>query len=181
MVRTTITLASFETPLGTMHAGVVEEGICLLEFSEPGRLDRELKQAARLFGAEISYGFHAEIGILQEQLKEYFDGHRRAFDLKLHIRGTEFQELVWKELLKIPYGTTHTYKQQALALKMPGAIRAVGHANGMNRIAIVVPCHRVIGENGKMTGYGGGLWRKRWLLEHERKNCPSPGELFLRD
>jgi AraC family transcriptional regulator of adaptative response/methylated-DNA-[protein]-cysteine methyltransferase len=89
--------------------------------------------------------------------------------------GTGFQQKVWKELLKIPYGTTRTYFQQAKALGDPKAIRAVAHANAMNRIAILVPCHRVIGSNGKLTGYGGGLWRKQWLLELESRQMTLVG------
>lgn len=161
-----------------MLSAAGDQGIFLLEFSEPGRWAKELDQVKDLFGAEITDGFHPLHEKLQKQMEEYFSGKRRTFELDLQIKGTSFQEKVWKELLRIPYGTTRSYGQLAEVLHEPGSVRAVGHANGSNRLAIAVPCHRVIGADGSLTGYGGGLWRKRWLLEHERKNCPSPGELF---
>jgi len=102
-----------------------------------------------------------------EQLKQYFEGSRQDFNLKLNPNGTDFQKNVWKELLTIPFGKTTTYLKQTLALGNEKAIRAVAAANGKNPIWIVVPCHRVIGTNGSLTGYAGGLWRKKWLLEHE--------------
>lgn len=101
------------------------------------------------------------------QLGEYFDGTRRRFDLPLRLHGTEFQQRVWQALIEIPYGTTWSYGQLAQRLGNPNASRAVGLANGSNPISILVPCHRVIGADGSLTGYGGGLERKRWLLEHE--------------
>lgn len=102
-----------------------------------------------------------------EQLTQYFEGSRQDFNLKLNPKGTDFQKNVWKELLTIPFGKTTTYLKQTLALGNEKAIRAVAAANGKNPIWIVVPCHRVIGTNGSLTGYAGGLWRKKWLLEHE--------------
>ena len=106
------------------------------------------------------------------QLDEYFAGTRRDFDLPLAPRGTEFQREVWAVLRTIPFGSTWSYAQVALRLGRPGALRAVGAANGSNPIAIVVPCHRVVGSDGSLTGYGGGLARKRWLLEHEMGERP---------
>ena len=108
--------------------------------------------------------------MLQQQLEEYFVGKRKKFTLPLLTPGTDFQQSVWKELQNISYGTTRSYKQQALALDKGEAVRAVANANGMNRISIVIPCHRVIGEDGHLTRYGGGLWRKKWLLDLEKKN-----------
>lgn len=108
--------------------------------------------------------------VLQEvvtQLSEYFEGKRKDFDLKLNPKGTEFQQKVWKALLEIPYGKTRTYLEQSKILGDVKAIRAVASANGKNPLWIVVPCHRVIGSDGSLTGYAGGLWRKKWLLEHE--------------
>lgn len=102
------------------------------------------------------------------QLQGYFDGQRTEFDLPLRLVGTPFQKQVWNVLLEIPFGETTTYGAQAVRAGHPNAIRAVGAANGKNQIAIIVPCHRVVGANGKLTGYGGGIERKRWLLEHER-------------
>jgi methylated-DNA-[protein]-cysteine S-methyltransferase len=104
---------------------------------------------------------------LRSQLEEYFSGSRREFDLPLHAHGTAFQKRVWAALREIPYGTTASYGATALAIGAPTASRAVGLANGQNPISIVVPCHRVIGANGSLTGYGGGLDAKRWLLSHE--------------
>ncbi len=101
------------------------------------------------------------------QLDEYFQRARREFTFKLDLRGTEFQKRVWRELLNIPHGKMTTYREIALALGDRNALRAVGHANGQNPISIIVPCHRVIGSDGSLTGYGGGLWRKEWLLHFE--------------
>ena len=101
------------------------------------------------------------------QLQEYFEGKRKSFNLKLNPQGTEFQQSVWKELLNIPYGKTRTYLEQTKQIGDPKAIRAVASANGKNPIWIVIPCHRVVGSDGSLTGYAGGVWRKKWLLEHE--------------
>ncbi len=103
------------------------------------------------------------------QLDEYFRGRRTSFSLKLSLKGTDFQQKVWRQLLKIPYGETLSYKNVAKAIGRPRSTRAVGGANHNNAIGIIVPCHRVIGHNGKLVGYGGGLWRKEWLLRHERR------------
>ncbi len=101
------------------------------------------------------------------QLREYFAGERKVFDLQLRALGTDFQHRAWRALVAIPYGETRTYGQQAAALGSPNASRAVGRANSLNPLPIVVPCHRVIGSKGQLTGFAGGLQRKRWLLEHE--------------
>jgi len=103
------------------------------------------------------------------QLKEYFKGLRQDFDLPLALSGTTFQKKVWRELMKIPYGETLSYGEIARRIDNPRACRAVGNANNRNKIAILIPCHRVIGANGALVGYGGELWRKKWLLEHERR------------
>ncbi len=104
----------------------------------------------------------------QKQLQEYFKGERKDFDLKLNPKGTDFQNRVWAELVKIPFGQTTSYLKLSEKLGDVKAIRAVGGANGKNKIAIVIPCHRVIGSDGKLVGYAGGLWRKQWLLDHEK-------------
>ena len=104
-----------------------------------------------------------------KQLDEYFDGKRLTFDLKLKPQGTSFQKNVWSQLQKIPYGKTISYADLASDIDNPGAQRAVGRANGDNRFAIVIPCHRVIRSDGTLSGYGGGIWRKQWLLDHERE------------
>lgn len=102
-----------------------------------------------------------------QELKEYFDGHRKTFDVPLKLKGTEFQEAVWKELLNIPYGKTISYAQLSIKIGDLKAIRAVGAANGKNKIPVIIPCHRVIGSDGNLTGYAGGMDRKKWLLQHE--------------
>ncbi len=113
------------------------------------------------------------------QLQQYFEGNRKTFDVKLRPKGTDFQVSVWNALLGIPFGVTRSYKDVALALKNEGAIRAVGAANGQNPVGIVIPCHRVIGSNGDLTGYAGELWRKKWLLQHEQAHTyGQQGSLF---
>lgn len=109
----------------------------------------------------------AELKNAVQQLQEYFDGNRKAFDFKMNPKGTDFQKKVWKALLEIPFGTTTSYQALSIKLGDVKAIRAVAAANGKNPLWIVVPCHRVIGSDGSLTGYAGGLWRKKWLLEHE--------------
>lgn len=177
--RNRIIFSLFDTPLGRMNAGVLDDRICLLEYDMPERLGKEMNELKKVFKADIREGSHPRLDELKQQLSEYFDGIRKEFNLPLLITGSHFQERVWNALQKIPYGTTSTYKQLAVSLGDQGAVRAVGRANGTNRLAILIPCHRVIGENGKLAGYGGGLWRKRWLLELERHNSPAPrGYLF---
>ena len=106
---------------------------------------------------------------LRRELQEYFDGRRTEFSVPLALRGTPFEQTVWSELLRIPAGETRSYQETARAIQSPKASRAVGRANGLNRIAILIPCHRVVNQNGELGGYGGGLWRKRILLDLERK------------
>ena len=118
-------------------------------------------------GAEPSVG-SPDIDACVEQLDEYFQGRRQDFSLRLRPCGTAFQRLVWAELAAIPFGQRVTYRDIAVALGKEKAVRAVGHANGRNSIAVIVPCHRVVGSDGKLRGYADGLWRKEWLLRHER-------------
>lgn len=165
-----INLHRLETPLGTMIACATEEGICLLEFSDRKMLETELKDLARRLNADIIQASHPHFESLKTELGEYFQGNRQQFSVPLFTPGTAFQQLVWQALQTIPYGTTASYKQQSLFIRKPEAVRAVANANGMNRVSILVPCHRVIGENGQLTGYGGGLYRKQWLLNLEKAN-----------
>lgn len=165
-----INITRFTTPLGPMVACATSKGICLLEFTERRMLETEFKDLKKRLNAEIIYGENQYFEILQKQIAEYFDGKRKVFDLPLDTPGTEFQNLVWEQLQTIPYGETRSYKKQAVAVNNPKAVRAVAKANGMNRIAIIIPCHRVIGEDGKLVGYAGGLWRKQWLLDFEKEN-----------
>ncbi len=175
MIKTT----KINTPLGEMIAGATNEGVCLLEFNDRGILPSELKNLAKLFDTDIREGRNKYFRLLKKELKEYFSGKRKEFLVPLVIPGTEFQKSVWKVLQNIPYGTTMSYQEQANILKNPGSVRAVAHANGMNRIAIIIPCHRVIGSDGKLVGYGGGLEKKKWLLNHERKYSGKPSDLEL--
>ena len=165
-----VTITRILTPLGPMLAGAVDEGICLLEFVDRRMIETQIKRLKKYLNAEFVPGQSKYFNELNSQLKEYFDGKRTNFNLPLSLPGTEFQIKVWKELQKIPYGKTHSYQQQAIALKNPKAVRAVARANGDNRIAIIIPCHRVIGKNGLLVGYGGGMWRKQFLLNLERSN-----------
>jgi AraC family transcriptional regulator of adaptative response/methylated-DNA-[protein]-cysteine methyltransferase len=172
-------IAKIETQLGAMIAGSVEEGICMCEFSDRNTLESELNALKKYLQQEIHEGENDHIKNLRRQIDEYFAGTRKLFDIPLVTPGTEFQKKVWNELLNIPYGATRTYQQQAAALSNPLAIRAMASANGMNRISIIIPCHRVIGSDGSLTGYGGGLHRKKWLLDHEKKHSGAPFENTL--
>nr|MBN2276621.1 bifunctional transcriptional activator/DNA repair protein Ada [candidate division Zixibacteria bacterium] len=163
-----ISVTRILTPLGPMIAGVVDKGICLLEFADRRMIETQFKRLRRALDAEIIPGPSPLFDKLDLQLKEYFEGRRRNFEIPLVIPGTEFQRKVWEVLQTIPYGTTRSYREQAGLLGRPEAIRAVARTNGDNRIAILIPCHRVIGSDGQLTGYGGGLWRKRYLLDLEK-------------
>jgi AraC family transcriptional regulator, regulatory protein of adaptative response / methylated-DNA-[protein]-cysteine methyltransferase len=174
-----ISITKIETELGIMIAGAVDEGICLLEFSDRRMLNTEYKVLERYLQTTVAEGQNRHFNTLLNQLKEYFEGTRKEFSLPLVIPGTDFQQAVWKELMKIPYGTTRSYQEQSAALGKPESIRAVANANGMNRISIVIPCHRIIGSDGNLTGYGGGLKRKKWLLDHEKKHSGKSVELSL--
>lgn len=165
-----IIIAKIETVLGIMIAGSVDDGICLLEFSDRRMLNTEYKDLEKYLKTTIIEGENRHLITVRKQLKEYFEGRRKEFSLPLVTPGSPFQQAVWKELMKIPYGKTRSYQQQSVALGKPGSIRAVANANGMNRISIIIPCHRVIGSDGHLTGYGGGLKRKKWLLDHEKKH-----------
>ena len=156
------------TPLGPMFICATEEGICLLEFVERKKLETEFKDLQRLLQARIIVGENAHIQQAKKELTEYFAGSRHVFEVALQTPGTAFQQIAWKALTTIPYGQTVSYKKQAYTINKPKAIRAVATANGANRIAIILPCHRVVGSNGALTGYAGGLERKKWLLDHEK-------------
>ena len=143
----------YESPIGLIEVGGTSGAITQLKFVDKPR-----------------DGFHSHATIIKsiEQIEAYFQGKRRKFDLPLEFTGTEFQKQVWQQLQKIPYGMTASYKDIAARIGNPQASRAVGGANNRNPISIIVPCHRIIGANGDLVGYGGGIWRKEWLLNHER-------------
>jgi len=176
MIKTAI----IETPLGEMAAAATKDGICLLEFTSRPALESEFNKLALTFGESVISGSNKHIRALKKQVKEYFKGKRKEFSLPLITPGTDFQTAVWNNLKKIPYGKTISYLQLAKSIKNPGAARAVAAANGSNRIAIIIPCHRVIGSDGDLVGYAGGLEKKKWLIEHEKKYSGKPidGTLF---
>ena len=169
-----------DTPVGKMRIGASDEGICLFDFQYRKSIDTIMKRIETLSGRQFAEGEHPHFKVLEQQIDEYFLGRRKDFDLPLNLVGTPFQKRVWEGLLQIPYGETRSYKQQSIFLGDEKAIRAVAGANGENGIAIIIPCHRVIGANGSLTGYGGGLQRKKWLLDHEWKHSgkSGQGELF---
>ncbi|MBI5402093.1 MAG: bifunctional transcriptional activator/DNA repair protein Ada [Ignavibacteriae bacterium] len=170
MDKKVINITRMETPVGPMYACGTEKGICLFDFTDRRMLETEFKELSKYLNAVILPGDNKFFSLLKKEVGEYFEGKRKSFTVPLDAPGTEFQKGVWEELKKIPYGETISYKTQAERLKNPKGVRAVANANGHNRISILIPCHRVIGENGTLTGYGGGLWRKKWLLDFEKKN-----------
>ncbi len=157
-----------DSPVGPLLAGATDDGICFLECSDRQRLEEQVASLRKCVGGAVVPAPHPQLEALREQLREYFAGARREFDVPLVYPGTDFQIRVWNQLLRIPYGETRSYEDVALALGDRHAVRAVGTANGSNRIAIVIPCHRVVNKSGKLGGYGGGLWRKQILLDLER-------------
>lgn len=166
-----ILIHRFTSPLGPMFVAATEKGICLLEFTDRRMLETEFKDLQKRLGTEIIAGENEFTKQAVKEMEEYFAGERKEFSVPLDYPGTDFQRAAWTALLDIPYGETTHYQAQAERLNQPTATRAVAAANGQNRIAIIIPCHRVIGKNGKLTGYGGGIERKKWLLEFERKHA----------
>ena len=153
-------ITTIKTPVGRLLLEAELEGLSRIEFG--------VRQLAAALKAASKPPHSKTLDVAVEQLTQFFDGQRKTFDVKLALRGTPFQLDVWRELLRIPYGETRSYSQIAKAIGRPAAIRAVGAANGANPIPIIVPCHRVIGSNGSLTGFGGGIDVKRWLLDFER-------------
>jgi AraC family transcriptional regulator of adaptative response/methylated-DNA-[protein]-cysteine methyltransferase len=163
-----IVVRMLATPLGPMLAGATEDGICLLEFTDRPMLPTQLAVLQQRLGRPIVAGQHPLLARLEEQLAGYFAGRRVAFDLPLLAPGTPFQERTWATLRQIPPGETLSYEELALRAGRPGAQRAAGTANGANRLAILIPCHRVVRKTGDVGNYGGGRWRKERLLDLER-------------
>lgn len=160
-------VTEIETPIGAMLAAASDTHLVLFEFPHRRMIDTQLDRVRRAVGCELAPGESPIFDLLRCQLDEYFGGRRRDFTVPIHAPGTPFQMRVWAELQRIPSGTTTTYRRLAESIGKPNAVRAVARANGDNRIAILIPCHRVIGSNGELVGYGGGLWRKKKLLELE--------------
>ena len=155
------------SPLGIILLGATDEQIVLLEFGDRRMLATQLKTLVKRLGCPVVPGSNDVIENMREELRQYFNRNLSTFETPIHYPGTEFQVETWKRLLEIPHGETRSYQDIANELGKPSAVRAVARANGSNRIAIVIPCHRVIGSDGSLTGYGGGLWRKKRLLELE--------------
>jgi AraC family transcriptional regulator, regulatory protein of adaptative response / methylated-DNA-[protein]-cysteine methyltransferase len=165
-----------ETPLGPLIAGATEHKLVLLEFTERRMLDAQFASLRRHFKRPVVPGSNPVLDRIRTELSRYFAGELQKFTVPLDFPGSKFQQRVWSELLKIPYGKTVSYGDLAEKIGSSQAQRAVGHTNGLNRIAIVIPCHRVINKNGKLGGYGGGIWRKQALLELERGERRYPVE-----
>lgn len=168
-----------ETPLGPMIYGATDDAVCLVEFASRRMLEKQIDVVRRRFDAAVVPGTNDVLDALRTQMTEYFAGTRTSFDLSLDAPGSPFQESVWRELRAIPFGDTLSYEALAARAGVPGAVRAVGTANGANRIAIVIPCHRVVRKSGETGGYGGGRWRKVALLDLEssvmKRDIPTLG------
>jgi AraC family transcriptional regulator of adaptative response/methylated-DNA-[protein]-cysteine methyltransferase len=160
-------LRRMPTPLGTLLAGATPAGIALLEFADPMRLRRAGAALRSHFGEDWVAADHPWLRQLESELSAYFNGRRHRFEVPLVFPGTPLQQSLWQALTEIPFGERRSYEQMAAQLGVPGAVRAVGTCNGINRLAIVVPCHRLVNKGGGLGGYGGGLWRKQRLLELE--------------
>jgi AraC family transcriptional regulator of adaptative response/methylated-DNA-[protein]-cysteine methyltransferase len=171
---TCVRVAWVDTPLGPMIAGATDQGLCLLEFTDRRMLERQLDALRRRFKAGLVPAEHPHLTTVRAELAEYFRGTRHTFSVPLDTHGTPFEMRVWRALTDIPYGETRSYAAVARAIGSPDAVRAVGRANGMNAVAIVVPCHRVVNKSGALGGYGGGLWRKRRLLHLEAGHHARP-------
>jgi AraC family transcriptional regulator of adaptative response/methylated-DNA-[protein]-cysteine methyltransferase len=168
------TLTRIQTPLGEMIAGATHRGVCLLAWPDGRHFEAHLRALREALGPPswddddaAAGGANPHLRNLRARLEEYFDGRLREFDLPLDPVGTPFQKRAWQALAAIPYGATTSYAAQAAALGDPRAVRAVAGANARNRISIILPCHRIIGADGSLTGYAGGVWRKQKLLELE--------------
>ncbi len=157
-----------ESPLGPLLAAATKKAVCFVEFSDRRQLEFNYQQIRKRFGMPILPTTNHVLEQLRAELACYFQGDQQRFSVRMELNGTPFQERVWKQLAQIPHGETISYEELAGRIGQPSAVRAVARANGMNRISILIPCHRVIGKDGELTGYGGGLWRKRLLLELEK-------------
>ena len=163
-----------DTPLGAMICVTDADRLHLLEFAERPELPAEMRRLAKSAKTRIAPGQSPLTDLTETRLAAYFAGQSCAFDLPLALSGTDFQRLVWRELIRIPAGQTVSYSELAARIGRPDAVRAVAAANGANRFAVIVPCHRVLGADGSLTGYAGGLWRKKALIDHESAAFARP-------
>ena len=166
--RSSVFVAWITSPLGPLVAGATEEGVCLLEFSDRRMLEAQLEAVRKRFRLPVVPGTNQHLKRMRHELAAYFAGALRSFSVPLVYPGTPFQQRVWEQLLRVPYGQTRSYQELAAAVGNPAAVRAVGRTNGLNRIAILIPCHRIVNKNGDLGGYGGGLRRKQFLLNLEQ-------------
>ena len=166
--KNTIKIMYNHSPCGEMILGSFNGNLCLCDWADGRRRASVDQRLQRILNAEYVEGSSEVIEMARQQLDEYFLSKRHEFDITILFVGTDFQKKVWNELLKIPYGTTVSYGELSRRIGMPNAVRAVANANAVNAISIIAPCHRVIGSNGSLTGYGGGLDRKRFLLDLEK-------------
>lgn len=163
----TVSAKIISTPLGEMLTCANDEGVLLLEFLEKKKLQKEIHEVSKALKTNIKFGNHKVFALLETELEQYFKNNLKEFKVPICPVGTDFQKKVWEVLREIPYGETRSYADQARELGSPKSVRAVANANGQNKISIIIPCHRVIGSNGKLTGYSGGIERKMKLLELE--------------
>lgn len=171
-----IQTTTLTTPIGEMIAAASQKGICMLSFYEPGNIDSQMTKLKDTFNADVVPANNVYFEQLQKQLDEYFDKKRTEFDIPLQLVGTTYQVAVWRELLRIPYGKTISYKEQATNMGDENGYRAAANANGQNMILILVPCHRVIGIDGKLHGYTAGADKKKFLLELEQNNIEDSND-----
>ena len=170
MKNETIVYEIVDSPVGKFVAGATSKGCCIYEFLDRGGVSRIKTRVEKRYHLPVIRGTNRHLEKMIKQVEEYFDGKRKKFSLPLDVQGTKFEILDWLELMKIPYGETCSYGELAKRFGKPGAARAVGRANGANYLPIIIPCHRVIEANGNLRGYGGKLWRKKYLLDLEKKN-----------
>lgn len=169
MIKQTIYLAYFDSPIWVLTLWALNNGLCMLEFEHGKNAKHKLQELRKYLDLEVVEKENHILKETKKQLQEYFEWKRKTFEIPLLTFGTAFQKASWKTLQKIPYGETWSYKQEAEKVGSPKAVRAVGSANGKNRIGIFIPCHRVIGNDGGLGWFGWGLEAKKWLLEHEKK------------
>lgn len=174
MDKTLISYRIYESPCGNLSIGSLDGKLCMCDWTAGSRHQRNISRLKRLLNAEFVNESTDTIETAIDQIKEYFAGTRRQFEITLLLTGSEFQKSVWTELQKLPYGTTTTYTDIALKCGKERAVRAIANAIGANALSIIIPCHRVIGANSSLTGYAGGIRAKRHLIDLESKIASNP-------
>ena len=176
-----IELSPYHSPIGTLLLGSYKQSLCLCLWEESASFEKRLQKIQSLSGASFVHHSSPIIEETKRQLDEYFNKKRSNFHLPIHLWGTSFQQATWNELIKIPYGTTISYKTLAQKVGNEQAVRAVANANNKNFISIIVPCHRVIGSKGELVGYAGGLNKKAFLLQLEQQNQHNKSASLLKE